>query len=63
MDAEDPDPLLHSELASQIEREYGIVTRGGRRADDDPTPVFERELHVSSSTFVFGEDPRPRARN
>lgn len=57
------DPLLHSELASVVTREYAIVTRGGRLPDPDPTPFFERELHFGCSTVVCGDDRRPRACN
>ena len=57
------DPLLRTDLASEVVHEYAIVTHGGQIADEDPTPVFERELHNGCSTVVLGYDPRPRARN
>jgi hypothetical protein len=63
MHAEGADPLLHTALASSVAREYAIVTQGGRRDDEDPTPFFERRLHTGSETVVFGQDPRPRACN
>jgi hypothetical protein len=58
-------PILNTDLARAVVREYSIVTKGGLALDDDPTPFFERKKHSSGGSFaLFGRgDTRPRARN
>lgn len=55
-------PVLNTDLAADVIREYVAVTKGGRLADTDPTPFFEREKRTSGITFVVGKS-RPQAKN
>jgi hypothetical protein len=63
--AESPHPVLNTDLAAGVVREYSAVTRGGRIPGDDTTPFFERTKRTGGGSFaLFGKgDTRPRAQN
>jgi hypothetical protein len=60
IDAEGADPLLHTDLASTVAHEYAIATRGGERADEDPTPFFERQRRRGAWRDGYSNHARPR---
>jgi hypothetical protein len=55
--------ILNTDLAANVVHSYLKVTQNGRRPDLDPTPFFERRTGTGGSFVLFGDDPRPRARN
>jgi hypothetical protein len=63
--AESPHPVLNTDLAAAVVREYSAVTRGGRVPRDESTPFFERKKRTGGGSFaLFGKgDTRPRAQN
>ena len=63
--AESLHPVLNTDLAAAMVREYAAVTRGGHVPDNDPTPFFDRRKRTGGGSFaLFGTgDIRPRAQN
>jgi hypothetical protein len=63
--AQSPHPVVNTDLAANVVQEYAAVIRGGRAADEDPTPFFERKKRSFTGSFaLFGKgDTRPRAEN
>jgi hypothetical protein len=65
--AETRHPILNTDLAAAVVREYRLVTGQGRvrAVDNDPTPFFERKKRSFGGSFALfgGGDTRPRARN
>lgn len=62
--AENSNPLVNSELAASVVRQYIAARRRGVSTSDDPTPFFERRNHSGAFTFaLFQKDTRPRAEN
>jgi hypothetical protein len=63
--ADNPHPVVNTDLAANIVSEYEAVTSNGRTADTDPTPFFERKKRSSVGSFaLFGKgDTRLRAKN
>jgi len=63
--ADSPHPIVNTDLAAGVVREYAAVTGGGRNPDTDPTPFYERKKRSFGGSFApFGKgDTRPRAHN